>query len=215
MGLPKDFVFPGPDALRVEAERRAVVMFGADWREDCCVSNDRYGRHAIALNDTMLTFTSRHISTLVNGTSQDLLDGTPSEIEYYPDGVAHIVCHFRNGRADSPADGIPASVTYYHNGAIRHVVHMKNGERIDPADGTPCEVSYNRDGIITGGASSVNGALSDKETAKLLDIAKKAKQVCRVAELLAKADQDVIPAGMPLPADYGRAFPETNTKGGR
>ena len=66
----------------------------------------------------------------------------------------------------------------------------------DPANGSPACVYYSEDGAVTGGYSSEKKReLTDKEAYDMI----MAPTVARVAALLAKADQSVIPIGLPLP----------------
>ena len=62
-------------------------------------------------------------------------------------------------------------------------------------------MSYSKTGAITGGFSAAtNSELSAEQAAELL----KEAQVRRVANLLAKADQAVVPAGTALPEEHRR-----------
>ena len=86
-----------------------------------------------------------------------------------------------------------------------------NNRLIYQADGSPAQVKYSKSGKVTGGYTSVNGELSASQALKML----KSAQVCRVAELLQKADQAVVPSGMPLPKKFGRNNNAAKSKGFR
>ena len=106
---------------------------------------------------------------------------------------------WKNGSFQDPEDGSPAIIEYYKNGQVKFTGHRRDGNAHDPADGSPAEIWYSETGEILGGYSSANGKLSPEQMAGML----KAAQVNRVAALLAKADQSIVPVGMPLANDCG------------
>ena len=60
--------------------------------------------------------------------------------------------------------------------------------------------------------------MSAKEVNELLDEIREDNELdllCRVEEVLETVEQSVVPAGMPLPENYGTPAAETKAKGGR
>ena len=211
MALPKNFQFPGPADFQAEASRRAAVLFGEDWRAVCVFCADRLKERALSSNDSILSFANLRLRVWQKDRLFDLSDGSPSEVAYYPNGgIAHVL-HFLDYRRNDPSDGRPASVEYYANGALRSVRHFSDDTKTDTTDGTPAFVNYSESGEISSGFSSICGSLTAEETIAML----KAAQVNRVAALLEKADQAVIPSGMPQPKDFDGSGPGGHSKDGR
>ena len=129
----------------------------------------------------------------------------------YPDGQLQEFGHYNAGEFADPPDGSPAQVECYPSGAIKKTRHFRSGSSHAPEDGSPANVYYFENGEISGGYSSEKGKLSPAKVSEML----KAAQVNRVASLLEKADQAVVPAGMPLPKDFAVAGAKIKTKGGR
>ena len=226
MPLPKKFKFP--ELMRIEAERRAVIMFGEKWRESCSPAETSAGDSTIAAGGKMLSFNTVRLRSWKDGQTHDMDDGTPSEVEYhdngavkrcghynngflhdpadgspasigrYSDGTLSAVRHFQQGQLQDPADGSPASISFYQNGQVKRAAHYHDDKERNPEDGSPSAVHYSELGEITSGILSGTGTISAAKTTEML----KSAQFRRVTDLLAKADQSVIPAGMPLPDDY-------------
>ena len=117
---------------------------------------------------------------------------------FFANGTIKKVLYCRDGvRNDSPA-GTPAYVEFYPDGKVRFVVNVRGGLKMDKEDGTPALVCYSEEGDIIAGFSSVNGDLNAEAIHKM----NKAAQVFRVAALLKKADQSVVPSGMPLSKEH-------------
>ena len=116
----------------------------------------------------------------------------------------------KNGYQDLP-DGSPAVFGVYRSGAVSRTARYVSGIASDALDGSPAIVQYSESGEISGGFSVANGQLSASQTIKTL----KAAQVNRVAALLAKSEQSVVPVGMPLPENYVPPAASTKSKDGR
>ena len=220
MALPRTFKFSAIAAVQSEGDRRASLMFGKVWRTRCFLSQDSARLPAIACDDNMLSYNATKLAAWRDGTLNDLLDGSCAEIEYYhngetrktshyiagthqnpTNGISAVVCYFPNGSIqalgycrDILDNGLPATVDYPQNGTVKAVCYCWNGDIADQPDGFPASICYSDVGEITGGTSSVAGSLTAAETiARIKDA-----QVRRVANLLEKADQSVLPIGMPL-----------------
>ena len=212
MPLPADFKFSDIPAAQAEGERRAVLIFGADWRDACNCEVFRYA--ADGIDEFSLVLSSKKLSwhdvnqgggvwfTAAEGVSwtdklvpNDLADGSPAKLRYNCDGHISTAEYYRDGMQHDSEDGLPAVVHFYPNGQVRIVEHFLCGHFCDAEDGTPGLIYYAEDGAVSRGASAVNGKLTAEEVNKLLAAAK----INRVAALLEKADKSVIPVGMPLP----------------
>ena len=133
-----------------------------------------------------------------NGVSNDAADGSHAVVRYFESGVIARTGHLRRRVRTDGADGSPAVVNYYPNGNLKQVEYICCRRTLpkDPANGSPACVYYSEDGAVTGGYSSEKKReLTDKEAYDMI----MAPTVARVAALLAKADQSVIPIGLPLP----------------
>ena len=195
MALSKNFQFSFVPAVQAEAERRAVVMFGENWRADCTLGCDIYQAQGISQGGKTLAADALLLRAYENENVQDLSDGSPAEVDFYPAGVLRSTTHLRANKQNDPADGSPAHLAYHQNGRLAYAAHYQNGHLVDAADGSPAQINYSTSGEITNASSAETGPLSAAETIALL----KSLQVRRVENLLAKADQSVIPAGRPLP----------------
>ena len=198
MHLANDFKFPGSPELQAEAERRAIIMFGEAWLKTCSQANNRGGARAIAARYRMMAFDDAQIRCWKHKRLQDLADGSPALCKYFSDGRLALRYYYSGGSLNDPKNGAPAVVEYHSSGILKKIAHYRYGEYYDPQDGTPAQINYSKLGESIHGWSAADGKLSAKEATKIL----KSVQVRRVAALLAKADQSVIPAGMPLPDDY-------------
>ena len=127
------------------------------------------------------------------GKVNDTAEGHPAHVEYFRTKQIKFLFHYCDGEINDPKDGTPAFVRYYPSGCIHSFGSYRNNSLTDASDGSPAGVEYSKKGEIVGGFSSVFGELTAEETIKMI----KNAQVYRVAELLAKADQSVVPAGMP------------------
>ena len=211
MALPKDFKFSDFPAVQAEAERRAVVVFGADWHCVCSEAKDRIGSRAISAHDNFMSCDDDQIRTLKLGNLHDLPDGSPAFCQYNADGLLSHCVHYREGRISAPDDGSPAGIEYYPSGAVKSIDYYRNGQFSDLPDGTPAAVYFSEAGEIFGGKSSAIGRLSVGETIERLKEAK----VHRIENLLANADQAVVPAGMPLPESHTQSTTDGTSKAGR
>jgi len=81
------------------------------------------------------------------GRLQDMPDGAPARVEYYPDGTIRLIEHFQRGRRQDPPDGSPATVSY-PDGSVRCESHWHAGQLRDSADGRPAVAYYNPDGTL-------------------------------------------------------------------
>ena len=122
---------------------------------------------------------------------QDLPDGSPANVVFYKDGSVRRVAHYRHGKIHAPTCFCPAVIEYYPAGAIKATLHYQYGKYQEQADGCPAGIHYSEDGKISGGCSVGKGKISASHAKHLI----KAAQISRVAALLAKADQSVVPAG--------------------
>ena len=197
--------------MQNECERRSRVMFGADWRKLCSLGKSASGLAAIVSQGKALSWLQNSLLSDVNGKINDLIDGSPASIAYYKFGQTWKKTHYQNGILQSPKDGTPAYISYFKNGSIQSIGYYQAGERQDTGDGTPALIVYGESGEIARGYSAEKGPLSASETIACLNAA----QVRRVAALLAKSEQSVVPSGMPLPESCGVSGPNTRTKDGR
>ena len=207
MPLPDDFKFSDIPAIQAEGERRAVVMFGADWKQDCALALDGkdaaivLGNKSLVFGHGVLVFGSGEpdlfLKASEGGAEDDLADGSPAIITFYESGIVKETTRMWCRWPADGADGSPAHVKYHSNGSVKEVRYwnaaLKDTESL-------AQTFYAEDGAVTGGASAAKGDLSAEETTKMI----KAVQVARVAALLAKADQSVIPIGLPLPKAKGK-----------
>ena len=163
MAIPKDFEFPVViPAIESEFNRRAVLMFGKQWRQRCsCAFSNDESAFAIAVGSKELRIAdSRRDSSVVviqnpnlwtaviscseNGVMHDgIIGGRPSRIEY----------DYREGSPDF--DEEPAilirSRTYHHT----------NDVCADSADGSPAMVQYGNDGRRQVETHYINGHIQD------------------------------------------------------
>ena len=241
MALKKDFQFPGPASLRAEAERRAVVMFGEDWRDGCSPNQATISSQSIARGELRLSFNKDGLWSSKADETSDLPDGSPAILRYFPDGTLQRAWRFRDDKLNDSSDGLPAKVEYfpdgslkrkchhraghahdpdsstvadihwYPSGVIRTTAHYCDGFYCDPADGSPARVDYDETGEIAAGSSPKNGRLSASATIELLRLA----QMRRVAAVLGNVDQAVVPSGMPLPETNGQPSAAHSTISGR
>ena len=107
---------------------------------------------------------------------------------------AKMVLSWASQRRNDLSDGYPARIAYYSNGNVHYTGHFRDDAVCDTEDGGPAQVRYSELGEVLKGHSSVHGHLSADESINMI----KAAQFNRVAALLAKADQAVIPVGIPL-----------------
>ena len=211
MPLPNYFEFSDVPSVQAEAERLACVMFGETWRETCTAGQDSMGFRAIKEDENMLSFSDESILIWKNGKLNDLHDGTPAEIQYYQDGVIKFLDHYVDDKLNDPPDGTPACVEYWKTGGIKYTSRNRDGKFRDLEDGSPSQIWYNKNGEITSAHSASNGLMTPEKAIELLEAAK----VFRVAALLEKADQSVVPAGMPMPDNYANPGKPDIAKGGR
>ena len=197
--------------MQVEAERRAFVMFGENWQSLCSTVHDIRGTNAISLGGKTLAFTWEFLRTWDGLLAHDMSDGSPADIAYWPDGTVRRIEHFRDGTLNDPEDGSPAVICHHEVGTLKSIGHFFKGSRMDTDDNIPAHISYFEDGDIEGGISSVRGKLDADQVIKML----KAVQVSRVADLLTKADQAVVPSGMPLPENAIQPAAAPKSKDGR
>ena len=239
MALPKSFTFSNIPAAQAEGVRRAVLLFGEAWMDECTLGRDRFGDKNITAGKWALSFRGGdlwawqsgnlndlpdgspsgldyHNSGLIQctthacaGREQDPADGSPARVEYHANGLVRCSTHFVNGKPHDPEDGSPATHLYYLSGAIEKTAHYRAGDMVDAADGSPAKVEYYEDGTVQEGWSSKSGGLSPAAVIKIL----KAVQFQRVVALLTKADQAVVPFGMPLPEPPKIPARKTTTKG--
>ena len=195
MPISPDFKFAGSPAFQAEAERRAAIMFGENWRSACSQAKDRGGARAIAANDNLMSFDDVQIRSWKHNKLHDLADGSPALCKYHTSGHVALHIHYIGGHINDPAPGVHAFVEYYPSGRVKETSHYINDGYLDPQDGSPARINYSESGCIIGGWAASVGKLDALEVEQML----KAVQLCRVADLLAKADQSVVPAGMPLP----------------
>ena len=196
MPLSPDFHFCDIPAIQAEVERRALVMFGENWESLCKSISDKI---IVADANKSLTF-SETFKTICCGEGdcrQDLTDGSPSVIEFHPDGAVKRLTHHRDGKAHDPIGFLPAIIEYHQDGTIASTLHCLSGQLVNPDDGSPSGVQYSEAGEISSGYLVGNGKISAEQVLSLNNAA----QVNRVAALLAKADQAVVPSGLPLDSD--------------
>ena len=302
MPLPPSFHFLGPSALQTEAERRAILVFGEQWREVCTQGEYNPHRTSIFVDEDRMTFNDRRIWNLGRDGLQDLSDGSPAKLAFHDDGSIESKAHFIADELNDPTDGSPAQVDYYKDGLIKRSYHYSDGKINDPdtgrpafvesyangncmtsrhyrdglindpgelrpaqleyyhdngelkratyyrdgivaapavghpsmieyytngapgriahlcgeqfedlADGSPARVDYSETGEVAGGFSSKAGELTVAQTTAQM----KAAQRWRAADLLSKADQAVVPSGMPLPDNCAPSATATKSKDGR
>ena len=203
MALSKDFKFSDVPAAQNEAERRAILMFGASWRDVCVLCKDRRGSSGISFSEKTLSFEGQELVSWTNGERQDLDDWSPANVSYYLNGSIAFLEHYCDGIRCDAADGGPGLLEYYPSGGVKAVTHYSNGTYENTADGLPARVFYSDAGEVTSGLSRTENGLTRKELSADEAVAMiKAAQVYRVAALLKTADQSVAPAGMPLPETY-------------
>ena len=80
MPLPKKIKFDVPPSLLEEAQRRAVVMFGEDWRTVCSACHDNSRDQAICVGDLKLSFSQNGMWAWENDELHDLPDGSPASV---------------------------------------------------------------------------------------------------------------------------------------
>ena len=201
MPLPDDFKFSDIPSVQAEAERRAVVMFGADWKRVCDVALDDkdaaivLGNKSLVFGHVVLVFGSGEPELFLKarvGDEADLEEGSPAIITFYENGVVKAPTRMWCRWPTDGADGSPSHVKFHPNGNVKEVRYWEAAMKDTASLG---QIFYDEDGAVTGGASAAKGDLSAEEVNKMLAAA----QVERVAALLAKADKSVIPVGIPLP----------------
>ena len=141
MPLQKKFRFSGTPPVQAEAERRARLMFGPDWRAACFYTKTPEGRAAIEAAGRVLTVSFTEIFSRINSKLHDLEDGSP------------------------------ATIYYDQSGLVKGIAHYHDGKNCDPANGTPAQIYYKEDGAVSGGFSSVTGVLSAAKTSDMLQVA--------------------------------------------
>ena len=211
MPLLENFKFGGPAVLRIEAERRAIFMFGEDWRAACSFDADKRYNSAISAKDLALSFNGDSILAWRKQMLHDLDDGSPAFISYRSRGRVSFIEHYANDMRQDPADGSPAVVHYHSDGIVSRIAHFDRNVFFTPPDVRPAQIDFDRNGKISRGYSAENGELTAKQVVEML----KESQVNRVANLLAKVDQSVVPSGMPLPGNCDVSAPGNISKGGR
>ena len=212
MALPADFIFSKIPAVQAEGERRAVIMFGADWKQVCDL-DDAWGLIDTDEVDGEYIIVTHHPKQLIKTVDYDakgrpvqlesterdcpcdLEDGSPAIVSYHLDGQLAFAAHYFYDTPEDTEDGVPAIVRYHPNGQIAFVAHYREDDLWDAADGTPGRIDYAEDGTVIGGQSAVKGDLTAEETVKMI----KAAEVFRAAAVLAGVDKTVMPSGQPLP----------------
>ena len=172
MALPEDFRFSDVPPMQAEAERRAIVLFGENWRECCALANDDNGAAAICAKDNILSCDRERIRAFHIGNLHDLPDGSPAIVMYERDGVLKRIACYQSGKLHNPKIGGPAQIYYCPEGSISRIVHCRHGRHEDLFDGTPTKIEYSEAGDIAGGTSSLHGVLSAAQTKERLDAAR-------------------------------------------
>ena len=132
MALPKDFKFSHIPAVQAEAERRAGVMFGVNWKELCALKYEGDDT-CIAANNKRLEFRDDCLSASTGDWLHDLDDGSPAHISYWDTGITAATAHyFEDAPVDQP-DGTPARIDYFENGEICGGYSFSRGS-LDPAE---------------------------------------------------------------------------------
>ena len=202
MHLPPDFKFSDIPEAQAEGERRAAVIFGDDWRTEAYLQNKgKLDNVHISANDWSLLITDKlSFTSCLRGRKQDLPDGSPSRIDFHPNGRVDCIVHFFADASNDPPDGSPAVCTYSVDGTVLMTAHWRNGKHIDPADGLPSTVNYDEHGAIISAFDSTAARISPEDVNKMIA----ADQVRRVAALLDKAGHAVVPSGMPAPENQDK-----------
>jgi len=118
MALKPDFKFSDIPQVQTEGARRAVLMFGEDWRITCMPGADPDGESAIVHDNTMLSFDCIKFRAWTDGKRHNLSDGSPAVVKFFASGARSHVGHYRDGRLQDSEDGSPAQVDYNENGTI-------------------------------------------------------------------------------------------------
>ena len=223
MALPRKFKFSDIPAVEAEAKRRAIVMFGEDWKQRCSLTCDARG-DAIAAHNLALFFEStkdcRCLWSSDNGIINDVIDRSAARVTFYESGMLESEGRYLNGDPHDAEDRTPAYIEYYISGIRKSEEHYFNGERNDPADGYPAVIVYYPNATvqsvrhfrnnmlidaldatpaevsycISGEVIGGFSSISGKLTAKETIKLIKAAQVARVAALLENSDLSVVPA---------------------
>jgi len=194
MPIPANFRFHACEpAARREAERRAILLFGADWRAKCMPGHDRDRRFCFGVGEDSITARGSFVISWKNGEENDLPDGTPSVMQFYPNGQVWSTRRHQNGVLTDMSDGTPAIIQFYASGNVQSIQHLRNNELTDLPDGTPAEIDYAEDGSIAGGHSAVGiKKLTGSEVEERLAAAKQ----FRIRHAISQADTAVSVVGM-------------------
>ena len=151
MPVDADFKFSdstNSPAVRAEAERRAVVMFGPDWRTVCEEGNDRQFFPAIGHNHVKLSLGATWLKAWTRDEADDLPDGSPACIKFHAGGQLMHITYCRAGKETAPAPGRPAHVDYFPSGAVKREVYYTNGRIENPVPEHPGIIEYYPNGIV-------------------------------------------------------------------
>ena len=150
MPLHKNFTFSSIPAAQAECVRRAVLMFGADWRAVCELECDG-PQYSISdpESDGFLVFKvgnaddayAFQLCSTIGGEYGrddeeiiDLADGSCACVDFYPNGTVKKTLHFSGGEVNDTEDGQPACVEFAPDGRIDGIMHFTGGKENDAED---------------------------------------------------------------------------------
>ena len=126
--------------MHAEGVRRAVVMFGPDWRKVCRHSHEAWGA-CIARGEWTLGYSNYknhlYLCTTLRKTQNDIIDGSCAYILYYKSGRVSLQRWCQAGHPTPFRGGRPVEISYSENGEIEYGI-AANGERL-----TPEQTAYN------------------------------------------------------------------------